>query len=77
MKMINFMAIGLTLAEVTTDKFTRDHLYLDDPPEDPDAAPPAAGADPVPPKYEFSTQLGCGECISRGYNFCWRIDGVD
>ena len=41
------------------------------------AAAAAAGKEPEKPKYEFSTDLNCGECISRGYNFCWRIEGVE
>ena len=22
--------------------------------------------------YEYKQQFGCGECIARGYNYCWK-----
>lgn len=75
MKFTKIMAAGLTLtgAQITNEKFERNHLYKLDAP-----VPVGTVVDPddPPPKYEYSPDLNCGECISRGYNFCWRIDGV-
>jgi len=31
-----------------------------------------AKADPLIPDVLYSRDLGCGECVAGGYNFCWK-----